>query len=69
MTRIRWRIDATASEQLGNISGIEKIALVAELTVDFDRAVVFDHQLLRIFQPKADQRIGRTFPRTAAAEA
>lgn len=57
------------SEELSDISGIEKIALIAELAVDFDTATMLDNQLLRIFQSKTDQRIGRTFPGATATEA
>src|SRR5471032_3659069 len=68
MTRIRWRVHATSSEQLRDISGIEQIALIAELAVNFDRAVVLHYKLLRVFLTQADQGIGRALPRAAATE-
>ena len=60
MTRVRWRIDTATSEQLGDVSGIEQIALVAELAVDLDGAVVLLNQLLCVLEPQAYQRVGRT---------
>ena len=57
------------AEQLSNIGGIEQVTLIAELAVDLDVAAVFHHQVLRVFQAQADQRVGRALARAAAIEA
>ena len=43
MTGVGWRIDPTACKQLRYIGCVEKVALVAELAIDLNGAVVFDH--------------------------
>ncbi|MNY28553.1 hypothetical protein D3C86_1625360 [compost metagenome] len=54
---------------MNDIGGVEQVALVAELAIDFDVATVFDDQCLRIFKSQTDQGIGRSFARAAATEA
>src|SRR5690606_26039967 len=60
--------DTGAGEQLGDVSGIEPVLLVAELAIDGDAAALLAEQLLGIVLAQADQRLGRTFARAAAME-
>ena len=59
---------ASASEQLGDVGGVEQVALVAELAVDGDRAFFLLEQPLAVGLPETDQGVGRTFPRATAME-
>lgn len=59
---------ASASEQLGDVGGVEQVALVAELAVDADRAFFLLEQPLAVGLPETDQGVGRTFPRATAME-
>ncbi|MCY1405822.1 hypothetical protein D9M71_210700 [compost metagenome] len=56
-----WRRLAAAAtgEQLGNVGGVELVALVAELAVDLHRPALLFHQLRGIGRAQADQGIGR----------
>ena len=69
MPRIRWRLAAATGEQLCDVSRIERVTLVAELAINHHRAALLGHQVLGIFQPKADQGITRALTRAAAAKA
>src|SRR3990167_4051364 len=69
MPRIRWRLTAATGEQLCDVSCIERVTLVAELTINHYRTALLGHQILGIFQPKADQGITRALTRAAAAKA
>lgn len=59
---------ASAGEQLGDVGGVEQVALVAELAVDGDRAFFLLEQPLAVGLPETDQGVGRTFPRATAME-
>ena len=55
VARIRRLLATTAGKQLGDISGIEGIAFIAELAVDLHLATMLLHQQLGIGLAQADQ--------------
>ena len=68
MTRSRRSLTASASEQLGHVSRIEQILVIAELAIDGDPPALLLDQLLGVGLPEADQRARRALTRATAAE-
>src|SRR5690606_12142326 len=68
VTGRRRRLAVAGGEQLGDVAGVEQIALVAELAVDFHLAAAFLQQGLGIRLADADQGPRRALARAAAAE-
>lgn len=64
----RRGVNASASEQLGDIGSVEQVALVAELAVDLDSATMLHRQVLRILKAQAHQGIARALAGAAAME-
>jgi hypothetical protein len=68
MAGIRWSFDAAIDKQLQHIGGIEEIALVAELAIDFHAAAMFLNQRFGLGLAETDQRATGALSRAAAAE-
>ena len=68
MPRLRRCLATGTGEQLGNVGGVEGVALVAELTIDHHAATLLGQQQFGIGLAEADQGTGRALTRAAAAE-